>query len=262
MDEAQIAVVAGLTGKAYVRNAEGELRELSIGDALFEGETVVTPDGVMVELTLTDGSLMVVDAPEMMLSPDLVAETAPGPDESAVQDETIEAVLAALESGEDLGEVLEATAAGPSSLSGPSGEGHSFIRLGRIAESTSEFDGIGGSTGNEAEAEAGQDSTPVDAIDDEASTDAGVPVVISVENNDIFAEGEDVISISQPENGVAILNDDDTVTYIPNEGFSGTDTFTYTATNPDGTQGDTAVVTVEVNPPADPPRRPLLSPRG
>ncbi|PLW86025.1 hypothetical protein C0029_06110 [Halioglobus japonicus] len=260
MDEAQIAVVAGLTGKAYVRNAEGELRELSIGDALFEGETVVTPDGVMVELTLTDGSLMVVDAPEMMLSPDLVAETAPGPDESAVQDETIEAVLAALESGEDLGEVLEATAAGPSSLSGPSGEGHSFIRLGRIAESTSEFDGIGGSTGNEAEAEAGQDSTPVDAIDDEASTDAGVPVVISVENNDIFAEGEDVISISQPENGVAILNDDDTVTYIPNEGFSGTDTFTYTATNPDGTQGDTAVVTVEVNPPADPPPPPPVEP--
>ncbi|WP_156507753.1 retention module-containing protein, partial [Halioglobus sp. HI00S01] len=260
MDEAQIAVVAGLTGKAYVRSAEGELRELSVGDALFEGETVVTPDGVMVELTLTDGSLMGVDAPEMMLSPDLVAETAPGPDESAFQDETIEAVLAALESGEDLGEVLEATAAGPSSLSGPSGEGHSFIRLGRIAESTSEFDGIGGTTGNEAEAGAEQDSTPVDAIDDEAATDAGVPVVISVENNDIFAEGEDVISISQPENGVAILNDDDTVTYIPNEGFSGTDTFTYTATNPDGTQGDTAVVTVEVNPPADPPPPPPVEP--
>ncbi|QFU76901.1 retention module-containing protein [Halioglobus maricola] len=259
MDGAQIAVVASLTGKAYARNVDGELRELAIGDVLFEGETVVTPDGGSVELTLNDGSLMVVDTPEMSLSADLVADTAAGPDESAVQDETIDAVLAALESGEDLGDILEATAAGPSG-GGPAGAGHSFIRLGRVAESTEEFVGIGGTVASVDEAEVSQNEPPVDAIDDEATTDPGVPVVITVETNDIFAEGEDVISITQPDNGVAVLNGDDTVTYTPNDGFFGTDTFTYTATNPDGTQGDTAIVTVIVNPPAEPPVEPPLEP--
>ena len=256
MEAVAIATVVAVTGKAYARNADGELREIRPGDVLLEGETVVTPDGGSVELSLSDGSpLVVTDVPEMTLTPDLVADTAAGADESAVQDETIDAVLAALESGEDLSEVLDATAAGPGGA-GPGGEGHSFIRLGRIVEGVDEFSGILGTQANEADAIVEQDQVPVDAIDDSAETEAGQAVVIAVETNDIFIEGEDVISITQPENGTAILNADDTVTYIPNEGFFGVDTFTYTAINPDGTQGDTATVTVIVNEPPAPPAPP------
>ena len=50
MENAAIATVASATGKAYARNADGELRELRTGDVLKEGETVVTPDGGRVEL--------------------------------------------------------------------------------------------------------------------------------------------------------------------------------------------------------------------
>ena len=114
MEPVAIATVVAVTGKAYARNADGELREIRPGDVLMEGETVVTPDGATVELSLSDGSpIVVADMPELTLTPDLVADTAPGADESAVQDETVEQVLAALESGEDLSEVLDATAAGP-----------------------------------------------------------------------------------------------------------------------------------------------------
>ena len=204
MEAVAIATVVAVTGEAYARNADGELREIRPGDVLLEGETVVTPDGGTVELSLSDGSPLVVsDVPEMTLTPDLVAETAPGADESAVQDETVEAVLAALESGEDLGEVLDATAAGPGAA-GPGGEGHSFIRLGRIVEDTYEFTGLVGSTGEEVD-QIFEGEIAVDAIDDVAETDAGEPVVIDVESNDIFVEGEDVVSITQPENGVAVL---------------------------------------------------------
>ncbi|RLQ20952.1 retention module-containing protein, partial [Seongchinamella sediminis] len=220
----------------------------------MEGETVVTPDGATVELSLSDGSpIVIADMPELTLTPDLVAETAPGADESAVQDETVEQVLAALESGEDLGDVLDATAAGPGAASGPGSEGHSFIRLGRIVEETSEFSGIAGTVATEDEAPIDDNFAPVDAIDDFETTNEGEPVTVFIESNDIFVEGEDVISITQPQNGVAVLNDDDTVTYTPNEGFSGTDTFTYTAINPNGTQGDTAVVTIEVLADPEPP---------
>ncbi|MEP5566377.1 MAG: retention module-containing protein, partial [Halioglobus sp.] len=252
MDPVAIATVVAVTGNAYARNADGDLREIRPGDVLLEGETIVTPDGGTVELSLSDGSPMVVDVPELTLTTDMVADLAPGADESAVGDETIDAVLAALESGEDLGDVLAATAAGPGS-GGPAGAGHSFIRLGRIVEGTDEFSGVVGTLAAESDLTIDQNLAPVDAIDDSAQTDAGDPVTIVVENNDIFFEGEDVISITQPENGTAVLNSDDTVTYTPDEGFSGTDTFTYTAVGPDGTQRDSATVTVEVAPPPPPP---------
>ncbi|TDG15253.1 retention module-containing protein, partial [Seongchinamella unica] len=262
MEPVAIATVVAVTGKAYARNADGELREIRPGDVLMEGETIVTPDGATVELSLSDGSpLVVADMPEVTLTPDLVADTAPGADESAVQDETVEQVLAALESGEDLSNVLDATAAGPGTASGPGGDGHSFIRLGRIVEETDEFSGIVGTQAAEEEAILDDNFVPVDAIDDSATTDEGVPVTVQIETNDIFVEGEDVVSITQPENGVAVLNDDDTVTYTPNEGFSGVDTFTYTAINPNGTQGDTAVVTITVlaEPAPPPPVLPVIN---
>ena len=40
-----IAVVLSVTGQAWARDAEGNLRELRPGDVLQEGEVVVTPDG-------------------------------------------------------------------------------------------------------------------------------------------------------------------------------------------------------------------------
>ena len=129
MADIAIANVVAVIGTAYARNADGELRELKPGDVLQEGETVVTPDGSRVELELTNGNPFIVsDVEEMAITRDLMAETAAGPDESAIEDESIDAVLAALESGEDLGDVLQATAAG-GSASGPGGEGSSFIRL-------------------------------------------------------------------------------------------------------------------------------------
>ena len=260
MENAAIATVASVTGKAYARNADGELRELRTGDVLKEGETVVTPDGGRVELSLTDGSPLVInDMPEMTLTRDLMADTAAGPDESAVDDETIEQVLAALESGEDLGDVLEATAAGDSGGSG--GDGNSFIRLARIVEETSEFSGLIGSVPETTSIEEDDVIPPVDAVDDSASTEQGESVVINVEANDEFLNGSIVTAVSQPANGTVVINDDDTVTYTPNEDFIGTDTFTYTATSPDGSAQDSAVVTVTVIPgPVEPLPEPLPEP--
>ena len=72
-----IATVNAVIGTAYARNANGELRELKPGDVLLERETVVTPDGASVELSLSDGSpLLVADVPELTLTPDVLAETA------------------------------------------------------------------------------------------------------------------------------------------------------------------------------------------
>ncbi|NIC04219.1 retention module-containing protein [Billgrantia bachuensis] len=131
-----IATVLSISGQAWARDASGNLRELRVGDALQEGETVITSNGGDVQLdfgdnlapTLIEGGEQVVMTQE--LGVDQPVETS----DFAVLDEDVEALLAALDDESiDLLDVLDATAAG----AGPGGAadgGHSFVRLVRIAE--------------------------------------------------------------------------------------------------------------------------------
>ncbi|MBU2982517.1 tandem-95 repeat protein [Lentibacter algarum] len=92
------------------------------------------------------------------------------------------------------------------------------------------------------------------ATDDNETTDLDEAVVISVLGNDSDPEGEDltVIGTTTPANGTAVANGDGTVTYTPNTGFTGTDTFDYTITDPSGNES-TATVTVVVSDPNQAP---------
>ena len=164
-----IATVISIDSSAQARGANGELRVLQVGDTLMQGETLVTPNGGGVELALSDGSaLRVADMPEMAITPDLVADTAAGPDESAIEDETVQAVLSALETGQDLGDVVDPTAAGSGGLEAFSGAeegGNAWVRVGRRAlEGTDEFQGLGGSVAAESDANFTRSLVPVEAV--------------------------------------------------------------------------------------------------
>jgi Bacterial Ig domain len=83
------------------------------------------------------------------------------------------------------------------------------------------------------------------AVDDSAQTVNGFPVTINVVANDSDPDGDPltVTGVSDPPNGTAVNNGDGTVTYTPDCGFFGTDSFTYTIS--DGQSGsDTGLVTV------------------
>ena len=85
------------------------------------------------------------------------------------------------------------------------------------------------------------------AVDDGATTVHDSPITIDVLENDSDADGDTltVAGTSLPANGSVVVNVNNTVTYTPNAGFVGTDSFTYT--NDDGFGGNaTATVTVEV----------------
>jgi hypothetical protein len=94
-------------------------------------------------------------------------------------------------------------------------------------------------------AEALSTNQPPVAQDDVATTPFATPVVIDVLANDSDPDGDPltVESVTTPANGTATINGDQTVTYTPNSGFSGTDSFGYTIS--DG-QGHTASATVTV----------------
>ncbi|MDP5064785.1 MAG: retention module-containing protein, partial [Haliea sp.] len=262
-----IATVVSVSGTAYARGEDGQLREIKPGDVLLEGETVVTPNGGSVELALEDGSsLAVAEVPELLLTRDIVAERAASAAESAVEDETVEALLPNLEGEGDILEGLEATAAGAAGAGGAGGgasEGSNFVRLARIAEDTPELSSLVEPSSLAAgTADVPADSTiGVDVEADAAETTEDQPVIIAVLDNDTYADGGVVESVTQPGNGSVTVNANGTVTYTPNEGFVGEDTFTYTSITPDGGAGGTATVTVTVTPTdvPEPPAVPVVS---
>ena len=93
----------------------------------------------------------------------------------------------------------------------------------------------------------GASNTPPVAKDDTASTTKSVSVTINVLANDTDAENNPLTTViaGMPSNGSVLGNKDGTITYRPNAGFAGTDSFTYRAS--DGiAQSAPATVTVAI----------------
>ena len=90
----------------------------------------------------------------------------------------------------------------------------------------------------------------VTLVDDSAVTDEDVSIEISPLSNDSIDVGSDYyglsVEVSSASNGTVSIDQSNTITYIPDENYFGTDSFSYSV-NVDGTSA-TANVTVEVTP--------------
>ena len=77
----------------------------------------------------------------------------------------------------------------------------------------------------------------------------GVPILIDILGDDAVTEGGNLalVAVGDPLHGRSDINDDGSVTYIPEAGFSGNDRFEYTVADPDGRRS-TAQVEVSVKP--------------
>ena len=87
----------------------------------------------------------------------------------------------------------------------------------------------------------GSGSIIIDVLANDTST---------ITNGELFIESFDRTSLAY---GSIVLNEDNTLTYTPNEGFTGSDTFTYIAQDDSG-YGGQALVTIEVKANTDPER--------
>ena len=293
-----IGTISKVTGAVYVQAADGSRRPVKVGDDLFQGDLLVRSDGSVVEVSFADSTpLVMTGSGELLISAELIEDGRNTAADSALFDETLDAVVAALEGEGDLLDELEATAAG-----GVGNEGSSFVRLGRIGYGLEELGlRVAASQGQQVSPENADfdndlqllqpldvepvtppivtappetpppeppvtpppENGPPDAVDDTTVTDYQTPVNVTVLGNDSDPDGDalTVVDNSEPSNGSAVLNEDGTFTYTPDDGFTGTDSFTYTITDGNGGE-DTATVTIEVGeaPPPPPPLPPENGP--
>lgn len=104
-------------------------------------------------------------------------------------------------------------------------------------------DGKGGTSSAQVNIAVYANEAP-QAVDDIANTDDREAIIIDVLANDSDAD-EDALSVTSAtvDNGSVNINDDNTITYMPTVGFSGTAIISYTV---DDGEGDEATAQVEV----------------
>ena len=93
---------------------------------------------------------------------------------------------------------------------------------------------------------------PPVAVPDSAVTAQGQAVTIPVLANDHDPDGDDIttVSVTQPGNGTAHVNEDGSITYTPSGAFAGSDEFTYSISDDAGNVAAAAVhvrVTVDLS---------------
>ena len=125
---------------------------------------------------------------------------------------------------------------------------HTYLQGDVFTVTLTVSDGRGGSHSAATTADLTEVNDAPVANDDSAETPADTAVTIDVLLNDSDFDGDplDVVSVTQSTQGATpVINADDSVTYTPPAGFSGTDAFNYTVEDGNG-GSDTATVTVEV----------------
>ena len=130
-----VARVAAIQGQAYARGEDGRLRPLHVGDFIYEGEVIVTGAASAVDLVTLDGLPFRLGANEAMVLDAEVVGTE-GATEAVVKitDGEFNRLVAALNEGRSLDDLLDETAAGNTANAGG---GPTFVRLLRISESVS-----------------------------------------------------------------------------------------------------------------------------
>ncbi|WP_141350135.1 retention module-containing protein, partial [Zoogloea ramigera] len=248
-------------GEAYLRDRQGKLQAIKPGDAVAEGQEIVTAAGAVVDVQLPNGTKLTVGPDRQVLfNEELLATSAPEPSENVVSSLGADAdkVIQALNTGGDPFAGLEDPAAGLTG-GGNSDQTHDFVRLVRILEDvtplafsyTSSSDGIDFLPVSSVPAQpttTAANQPPVATDDPAFTTREDEATTVTVLTNDSDPDGDPIsVTRATAPNGTVTLNPDGTLRYVPNPDFNGTDTITYTIS--DGKGGTaTAVVTVDVAP--------------
>lgn len=138
--ETVIATILSITGEAWARDENGNLRQLQPGDQLLAGEVLVTAPNAQVQLDFVDGTpaVTVAGGQEIAMTPDLAqAQDTDQTDDSSVLDQNVQDIIAALnaDGGDQTvdGQQVAPAAGNEGGTGDDAGGGISFVKLTRIA---------------------------------------------------------------------------------------------------------------------------------
>jgi hypothetical protein len=260
-----VARVSAVQGKAFAKSDDGSMRELKVGDPIFEGDIIVVLPGAQVDLAGDDNRVIVLRDNEALTIDNEVFADAPASASDAAlfaADESGERIIEAIRQGNSLDALLEETAAGISA-SGTDG-GPTFVRLLRIVETVDplnyQFDsGQGSPVDDPLQGGSGVTTLDVgepdpvdhapDAVDDSFAVTQNVALTGTLITNDSPSlDGGNVWSLvsgGEPAHGTVTVSPTGGFVYTPVTGYTGSDSFTYQIIDADG-DIDTATVTLTV----------------
>ncbi len=273
-----IATIVEIQGEVLAQNTLGEVRLLDAGSKLYEGETIKTGVNGFVVLQLSGEEMVTIQSNQLVELTDNVLADKVVEQSDSIQEQSIEEVLAILQSGGDLTEQLEAPAAGGADATDNGGA--MTLRLLSLAEAEgAQYQEEGGVpiVSRVVETVTPSIYTPNTFVTTETiePTDADTPLPIeenslpiavsdgfelvedsifsgSVASNDVLSnDGGNIFNIETlPENGTIEFAKDGNFTYTPNDNYHGDDSFSYTLTDANG-DSSTATVNIIITPVTD-----------
>jgi Mg-chelatase subunit ChlD len=134
-----VGKVASIEGQVFAKGPDGTVRQLKVGDPVYEGDLIQSSANGRVELAFDNGAVYFLRDKESVTLDGMVfggrladareAALLPG------SDGDLEAIARAITDGNNLSQLLEETASGRPTLFGRTDDGHSFVQLLRIVES-------------------------------------------------------------------------------------------------------------------------------
>ncbi|VFQ47131.1 retention module-containing protein, partial [Desulfoluna butyratoxydans] len=106
---AQVGIIASLSGTATAKTPQGDTRILAPGDTLHENEVIETSEGAVLSIRQNDGTLLELSENSTLVLDETVTE-AVDPLDAVISE--AEAMQQALESGDEIDDIEQDTAAG------------------------------------------------------------------------------------------------------------------------------------------------------
>ena len=262
----QSGKIQEITGIVTARTPEGQVRNLHVGDLVYENEIIETSTGAHISIIQEDGTVISLQGDDQLVLDESVNGSI-APSDAVIQEvaELQEAIARAVEDGENIDDIVDDTAAGLNDSydfnagyhQGDSSKGSvgSYLLDGDNQRADYSFEQfIGDRPETDLVGETPENSAP-DAVADTIEAIEDTPITIAVLANDTDPNNDSltVTAITQGTHGTVIIDPvSGNPIYTPDTNFNGTDTFTYTID--DGNGGtDTATVTVNVAPVNDGP---------
>ncbi|MDI1361145.1 retention module-containing protein, partial [Methylotenera sp.] len=278
-----IGKIVAMTGTAVALSDNGAKRDLHLGDQIQSSDTIQTGKGVFVDLELSNGRVIHIAADQLVaFTPELTNLIAPDALDSAVNVATIDTVIKAIESGQDINDVLEETAAGNGTFTI---HGFDFVNLLRINDDLNrfkfayEYDTDGRLTADPAAAQDDDryglnnsgtpNAAPVGVVTPAAGAEDGGDIAVNLSGTDPDGTVASISVATLPSVSQGVLTKADgtpvvagapltpaeaaSLVFHPTPNFNGTVNIPFTVTDNQGAVSPVATTPITVTPVNDAP---------